>query len=861
MKRLVYSFGALLIGAAATMGCTEETTGNTGGNGGTGNSNGGQGGTGADGGGGSGAQGGGGNMMTGASVTFENATYSSTENEDGSVTVNVVLGMPAGEVLDAALTVGIEAGGASTATIGEDVVDPGAFEVTFAAGSGDGTLASFTVTPLADVDREGDEDLILAFATSATATTGDDATLTITDDDALLIGHSRFISGGAVAVNMGVDVHDPGTSLTKVGDQAIGFIAVEGAAYDETADVLYVVSDATQDMLGMVDPATGELTQIGSIGFYEVECLAFDPTAGVLYGVDDATNTLLEIDTSTGRGTAVGALNGLGFSLVQGCAFDSTNNVLYGVHRTTNTLITIDTTTGVGTSVGNGSADFIEGLAYDPNADKLFGSNDDDDTRQLVEVNRTDGTTTVVGSLDDQAAEIQALAFDSTANVLYGADVALRSLVEIADDTGEVTHLSALGVLGVDALAYDDTNGILYGVANNFGDGSALVSWDKTNGKLKSETILADTAFILGLAYGNNTLFAYDDVSQEMVTIDPATGELTYLGDPGQQFTALDYGNGTLYASTGNQLFTVDVATATLVGTYDDLVTSVEGMAYDAANSVLYVIEDFNGTGSFFLSSVDPSNADATPIGTIEMASRSIYGLAHDGTALYGVDDARAALTRIDTTDARVTLVASQAVVPDGMAFDPGANTVYISEEDFNWLWAYDLTTSNTTLVGLMEDNVGDLFVPGLAFDPTTNTLFGADELNELVTIDTATGFITVVGEFDLTSDVQGLAWDDATSTLYAASVTDIYTVNRVDASQTAIGSFANHDDVRGLAWDPIGGRLIGVDNGLDSGEAPEAITINTTTGESTTLRTLGRGDCSGTVNNCNLAKAAAFAY
>ncbi len=871
MRPFIYSFGALLIGAVATLGC-DGSTNNDDGGGGSGNAGnmGGQG-PGGQGGSGPGGQGGTGGMVPGASVDFEAATYSATENEAGQVTVNVVLTLPTGETLGDALTVSVNVGSASTATIGEDVVDPGAYEVTFPAGSGDGTVASFTVTPLADVEREGDEELVLEFAANAMATTGNDATVTITDDDALMIGHTRFIGGGDTAVNMNVDVHDPGTPLTDVGNVVIGMIDVEGAAYDEVNDVTYIVSDGKQELLGRVD-AAGLVTIVGPVGFQEVQCLAFDPATGTLYGVDDDADTLIQIDTATGHGTAIGAPGALGAANVEACEFDSTNNVLYAVNDANNTLLTIDTTTGVGTVVGTGlGTSAIESLAYDPGADKLYGANVSGGGT-LVEIDRTAGTFSNIGVFDDGATFIQALTFDSTNNVLVGVDNNAESLVEVADDTAAVTHVSIVGASNVEGMAWDAANGILYGVANNdptFGT-STLVSFDRTTGAFTPEIVLADPdAVILALAHDGTTLYGYNADSASICTIDPTTGAVTNANSPPGTvgdaiITGMTYGNGTLWASTADRLYTVDGASgaATLVGAYT-VATDVEGLAYDATNDLLYAIEDFNGAQFFYW--IDPSDGSDVDVG-FQLGTRSAYALAFDGTSLFALDDGyvgRGALATIDVDDATVTLLKSRAVVPDGMAYDPNTGTIYISEWDYTWLWAHDLASGNTTLVGPLEDDFGDTFVNGLAFDPTSNTLWGASEFNELIAIDVTSGVGTIVDAFDLAALVQGLAWDDATSTLYAASGDTLYTVNTLDASQTAVGAFTNHDNVRGLAWDPNSSTLYGVDQGLGAGETSSAITIDTTTGESTTLRRLGRGiECDDvTLAECSVARGATFAY
>ena len=62
------------------------------------------------------------------------------------------------------------------------------------------------------------------------------------------------------------------------------------------------------------------------------------------------------------------------FDQVNGLAFDPNTNTLYGSDTTTNELLTINTSTGAATSVGPLGFPFVNGLAFDPNTNTLYGS-------------------------------------------------------------------------------------------------------------------------------------------------------------------------------------------------------------------------------------------------------------------------------------------------------------------------------------------------------------------------------------------------------------------------------------------------------------------------------------------------------
>ena len=117
-----------------------------------------------------------------------------------------------------------------------------------------------------------------------------------------------------------------------------------------------------------LDLATGQAAPIGTgIGFNDVEGLAFAPD-GTLYGVADGTagtgsattDFLIRIDTSTGRGTLIGALPGLqdmgpNGQLDYGLAF-TCNGRLWASSDTTGLLWEIDPSNASVRLVGNTAA-------------------------------------------------------------------------------------------------------------------------------------------------------------------------------------------------------------------------------------------------------------------------------------------------------------------------------------------------------------------------------------------------------------------------------------------------------------------------------------------------------------------------
>lgn len=98
---------------------------------------------------------------------------------------------------------------------------------------------------------------------------------------------------------------------------------------------------------------------------------------------------------------------------------------------------------------------------------------------QLVTINTTTGSATVVGSLVDGSSNpygITGLSFHPTNGVLYGATTpqsttAPASLVIINPSNGQVTPIGSFGLPGgtFGDIAFDKTTGILYGTRSNGG--------------------------------------------------------------------------------------------------------------------------------------------------------------------------------------------------------------------------------------------------------------------------------------------------------------------------------------------------------------------------------------------------------
>lgn len=253
-------------------------------------------------------------------------------------------------------------------------------------------------------------------------------------------------------------------SLCAFGTQAEPF------AYATTTDT---GPGELSSRLVQIDLATGTSRTVGRINYADVEGLAIS-AEGTLFGVSDQSpKTLITIDTSFGRGTAVGPGN---------------NNL------------------GV-TGEGVGSFDSLDlGLAFSCDG-RLWMSSDT--TGKLWEVDRTSGAARFVGTM---GAKISGLA--GTANALYGLGIeGDRGLYKINVDTATATRIgpstSSIAPY-VDGGMDVDSSGVLWAVLDYMappdsrpGDFGKLSDLVKINTQTGAFTYVSKTfTEVEGLAIG-----------------------------------------------------------------------------------------------------------------------------------------------------------------------------------------------------------------------------------------------------------------------------------------------------------------------------------------------------------------------
>ncbi len=269
---------------------------------------------------------------------------------------------------------------------------------------------------------------------------------------------------------------------SSVATAAIGWSAAH-AQLDP--NVCFAVAN-TDDVLVSVNKTTGIETTIGlttdaTDTAISIEAIALPPAGSVLYAA--AADRLGTLDRATGAFTALPNSFGTGdgfdgpvtFDDVKGLTFEPATGILYGSHRRLiedDVLIQIDPASGAripqAFGVGqdyvpiSGCLDDIEDLAFDPLDGQLYAvSNTGEIFDELVSVDKTDGSCTSVGALQDPSAvgidDMGGLSFDKSGQ-LYGTTGAgagfdANKLWAIDKLTAVATEVGALGLDGYEAVA------------------------------------------------------------------------------------------------------------------------------------------------------------------------------------------------------------------------------------------------------------------------------------------------------------------------------------------------------------------------------------------------------------------------
>jgi hypothetical protein len=231
-------------------------------------------------------------------------------------------------------------------------------------------------------------------------------------------------------------------------------------------------------------------------------------------------------------------------------------------------------------------------------------------------------------------------------------------------------------------------------------------------------------------------------------------------------------GQGSLYIlnpATGGIVTTI----GPLVDTTGDHFT-ITGLAFQPGTGVLYgATANGSPTDPRSLVTINPTTALVTPIGPFNAANGApmgdirfdpttgkLYGANAVGGALYTIDLATGAATRISATDQAITTGSSG----HGLAADATGTLFTTPDGAFGNLYTYDKNNGTATLITPLSGSPLDGAIGALSFD--NGFLFGEVNSfgppNDLITINTTTGAITDIGQ--TVDDLDAIAFQVTTT-------------------------------------------------------------------------------------------------
>ena len=212
-----------------------------------------------------------------------------------------------------------------------------------------------------------------------------------------------------------------------------------------------------------------------------------------------------------------------------------------------------------------------------------------------------------------------------------------------------------------------------------------------------------------------NTVYGSDVVNDNLVTLDPLTGQASVIGP-------LGFGD-------------------------------VQGLAFDPSTGKLYGVDDATDN----LIQIDTTTGAGTAIGPHGFPH--VWGLAFDPVTntLYGSKEGSSGVVKLITIDTATGMGTNVGSIgfPEvwGLAFDPATNALYGSKEGA--LGASGLITIDaTTGIGQEVGPTGFGDVQGLGFSSSANQLMGTNpETGEVISIDPLSGAGAAIGLYVVEAD------------------------------------------------------------------------------------------------------------
>ena len=276
---------------------------------------------------------------------------------------------------------------------------------------------------------------------------------------------------------------------------------------------------------------------------------------------------------------------------------------------------------------------------------------------------------------------------------------------------GDFTEIADLGSTLYNDIAYAP-DGTLYGLANN---GASLVTFDSTTGNVTPVATLGGSG-IESIAFDPNNGVLFGASESGLYTIDPTTGQASYIGDFGSPYGCNLWQNirfdsdGNLYLSnTGDSSGTdiYQVNTDTGAATFEGEVEGYADMILENGSQYMYgvSIPSINGADaqpvliSFDLSSFVAGGTNAD--GSINQISVSMVGSGNQFPVNFNFSGNVPAPLPVNIPNASTVSIALQ---PDGtpaITLSGNTNQIYVLQASFDMNSWTSLSTNLTDANGL----------------------------------------------------------------------------------------------------------------------------------------------------------------
>ncbi|WP_343631676.1 gliding motility-associated C-terminal domain-containing protein [Fluviicola sp.] len=260
-------------------------------------------------------------------------------------------------------------------------------------------------------------------------------------------GNGVYVPGN----NVPNPLYYPTAAEIAAGEVNLQYHLTYNAATPSADASLLAYDHLNEDSIFYISPIDGSVQGVQSNSGNDLTAIGYQSNTNLLYGISNIVEppNLFEIDVITNAVTLL--ISNLGYSFWAG-DFDNLNQLFYVIGTPYGAaqqqgLFVFDFSSGtpVGTYIGplnltgdnnivfyNGG-DGINGLAYDPNTNRLYGVSF---SGQLYDINPVSGNATLIG---DCQPGLRGLAYDYTTNKLWGCDE-FANLYELDENTGTLLN-------------------------------------------------------------------------------------------------------------------------------------------------------------------------------------------------------------------------------------------------------------------------------------------------------------------------------------------------------------------------------------------------------------------------------------